>query len=184
MTRRAFDFYPTPGWATQELLKRVNISGAVLEPCAGKGDISNELRRDARIRVVNTNDVDKNHGAGMSADATDGRWWSALGTHDWVVTNPPFSLAEAILPLAWKHSSVGVAMLLRVTYLEPCQGRAQWLAENPPHKLIVLPRISFTGDGKTDSATCGWFVWDHYCCGQSIQIVTPTSEQQPSLLTA
>jgi hypothetical protein len=31
--------------------------------------------------------------------------------------------------------------------------------EHSLSKLIVLPRISFTGNGKTDSVTCGWFIW-------------------------
>jgi len=49
---------------------------------------------------------------------------------------------------------------LRLSYLEPCQNRAQWLADHPLTKLIVLPRISFNGSGKTDSCTTAWMIWD------------------------
>jgi hypothetical protein len=26
--------------------------------------------------------------------------------------------------------------------------------------MLILPRISFTGDGKTDSVTVAWVIWD------------------------
>jgi hypothetical protein len=51
-------------------------------------------------------------------------------------------------------------MLLRLSFLEPTRERGPWLAANPPDLVIVLPRISFTGDGKTDSVTCAWMIWD------------------------
>lgn len=158
--RREHDFYPTPGWATTELLARVNVAGSVVEPCVGRSDIAVELTRDSRIREVITNDLDPTRPAELHGDATDTRWWSGLGPFDWVVTNPPFTVAHKILPLAFQYARVGVAMLLRMSYLEPCEGRLGWLAVHPPQRLIVLPRISFTGDGKTDQVTCGWMVWE------------------------
>ena len=88
------------------------------------------------------------------------------------MSNPPFGAAPRIVPLAVEHAVAGVAMLLRLSYLEPCENRSQWLSEHPPTRLIVLPRISFTGDGRTDSVTCGWFVWERHALQQSIEIVT------------
>lgn len=180
--RREHDFYPTPANATRELLKRINIVSPVLEPCVGRGDMADVLRTDPRVGLVFTNDLDRTHLADWHDDATWEGFWRTLPPIEYVVTNPPFSKADQILPLAWKYARVGVAMLLRISYLEPCEGRGAWLAEHPPSKLIVLPRISFTGDGDTDMATCAWFVWDRACCGQSIEIVNPVDERQPSLL--
>jgi len=162
--RRELDFYPTAAWATEALLERVPIAGRVLEPCCGAGDIVTVLNASDRIREVHVNDIDKQW-VREPADATNARYWRSrqwdTATPDWVVTNPPFGVAHKIVPLAWETARVGVAMLLRLTYLEPCEGRAGWLARHPPDKLIVLPRISFTGEGKTDLATCAWFVWCH-----------------------
>jgi hypothetical protein len=62
-------------------------------------------------------------------------------------------------------------MLLRLSYLEPCNNRAEFLSVNPP-SLIVLPRISFTGDGKTDNVTCAWFVWDFSAQERQVRVVT------------
>jgi len=55
-----------------------------------------------------------------------------------------------------------VAMLLRLSFLEPTakvNPRGPWLAECPPSRLIVLPRCSYTGDGRTDSVTTAWMIW-------------------------
>jgi hypothetical protein len=157
------------------------LCGSVLEPCSGDGAIVEPLKEEARITSVRTNDLDRRFVADSHDDATDPRWWSSLPQHDWVITNPPFVDAHQIVPLACKHAKEGVAMLLRITYLEPCEGRAVWLAENPPDGLIVLPRISFTGDGSTDSATCAWMIWG-FMDGAPIQVAPMVDTRQPSLL--
>jgi hypothetical protein len=180
--RREHDFYPTQAWATRELLARVNVRGRLIEPCVGRGDISTLLAADTRVTQVYTNDVDRARAAHEHSDATDPAWWARLSQVDWVVTNPPFVVAHKIVPLAFQHARLGAAMLLRLTYLEPCEGRAEWLQATPPTRWIVLPRISFTGDGKTDSVTCAWFVWDRQQCGQSLEIVAPGDRRQASIL--
>lgn len=171
--RRAFDFYPTPEWATRELLKRTGIGGFVFEPCVGQWDIANALA--GRVRHLDTNDLDPARDADSHYDASSESCWIARPI-DYVVTNPPFSRASQILPLAVEHAKIGVYMLLRLSYLEPCENRAAWLEAHPPNFLMVLPRISFTGDGKTDSVTCAWMGWDKYRCGQTVIIANPKSE--------
>jgi hypothetical protein len=158
MARRANDFYPTPAWATQELLRHVNIRGSLFECCVGKGDIANVLRSEIGPMVV-TNDIDKAHHADVHFDASQDKLWQLRP--DWTITNPPFSCAIDIVKRAHAASRVGVAMLLRLSFLEPTEDRGAWLNDNPPQKIIVLPRISFTGDGKTDSVTCAWMVWQN-----------------------
>lgn len=181
--RREHDFYPTPSWATKELLKRIPVGGMVLEPCVGEHDIALPLNMDDRVLGVLTNDLDRQRTARFHEDATDPAWWKALGPIDWVITNPPFCVADQIVPLAVKHARRGVAMLLRLTYLEPCEGRGAWLAKYPPNELIVLPRISFTGDGNTDSVTCAWMVWLQLPLRSSIHVVNMVDERQASLLS-
>jgi len=82
-------------------------------------------------------------------------------TPAWVVTNPPFNAAPHILPLALEHCAIGVIALLRISYGEPCENRARWLWGNQDRQSILyLPkRVSFTGDGATDSVATAWFIW-------------------------
>jgi hypothetical protein len=161
--RRALDFYPTPAWATRILLDRCpQIRGRVLECCCGKGDISQALAAKDTIRVL-TNDIDRRCAADSHADATGPRAWqqmnAEIGPFDWVVSNPPFSLAPVIVPLTLRYAVRGIAMLLRLSYLEPCHNRQAWLTEHDARgRVLVLPRISFTGDGKTDNVTAAWLI--------------------------
>lgn len=163
--RRSWDFYPTPDWATTDLQNYVNVEGSVLEPCAGKLDISNAVTNFPGVTEVITNDLDFNTVTNHHLDVSIPESWEQLeGKNnlpevDWIITNPPFSLSFQILKHAVKHARKGVLFLLRLSFLEPTTERAQWLKQNPPDGQIVLPRISFTGDGATDSVTCAWLLW-------------------------
>lgn len=183
--RRAFDFYPTPSWATKTLLDHVPEVRAsrILEPCVGAGDMSAVLW--ASGCTVLTNDVDRTRQADTYLDARQRESWRAFQIVEWIVSNPAFAFAPKIIPLAFEHATRGVAMFLRLSYLEPCDGRGEWLAEHPPTRQIVLPRVSFTGDGNTDSVTCAWFVWatdGQPLEGPPIVIVPPIAEPRGGLL--
>lgn len=166
MARRQNDFYPTPEWATRELLSRVTIRGTVFEPCVGDGAISRVLVDDRTF--VYTGDIDDKWKPMICGDAQERQTWREAeniisdgveGGIDWVVTNPPFNAAAVIVPTAFEYARKGIAMLLRLSFLEPVEDRGGWLNRHPPTVLIVLPRISFTNNGKTDSVTCAWMVW-------------------------
>lgn len=165
--RRENDFYPTPEWATNDLLNRgIPIGGWILECCAGDLAIANPLKRAGQVL---TNDIDPNMPVMFHRDCVMENWDYGAKI-DWVVTNPPFNLAAEIVPLAYQAASEGMAMLLRLSYLEPVKNRGEWLNKHPPTTLIVLPRISFTGNGKTDSVTCAWMIWDKHTTSQQIII--------------
>ena len=183
MSRRAFDFYPTPGWATEALLKRVPISGRVLECCAGAGDISRALGGSS-CRTIVTNDIDPKWPTWHTLDARLFETWEYIGPPRWTVSNPPFSCALPIVQQAVRCSVDGVAMLLRLSFLEPTKDRGPWLAEHPPTRVIVLPRISFTGDGKTDSVTCAWLAWERGVKYQQIVVVPKSKRVWPLEATA
>lgn len=154
--RRKLDFYPTPEWATEELLRRVPVGGTMLECCAGQGDMAKVLALSQRGEVF-CNDLDEQTMWPNHWDASKREHW--LPGYDWVITNPPFNQAALIVPLAYEYARTGIAMLLRLSFLEPVEDRGAWLNAHPPTKMIVLPRISFTGNGKTDSVTCAWMIW-------------------------
>jgi hypothetical protein len=157
-TRRHLDQYFTPASATLELQYLIPFHESwVLECCNGDGGISKVLNTAA----TKTNDIDESLAADFHLDASLKSSWEqfTVGAH-WVVSNPPFNQAAEIVPLAYDYAKVGIAMLLRLSFLEPTKNRGHWLNKNPPTQLIVLPRISFTGDGKTDNVTCAWMVWE------------------------
>jgi hypothetical protein len=164
-TRISHDFYPTPAGVTRALTDRIHLPRYICEPCAGNGAITDELYRDNPLRNVLESDITWN----PADDATTRKFWQSraekLDGKDWAtVTNPPFSLASTILPLAYVYSPWGVAFLLRLSYLEPTGDRAEWLeayADNLRCIIPVSPRPKFRRDSKgSDSVTVAWMVWD------------------------
>lgn len=176
--RRRLDQYFTPSWATKVLLAHYpHVAGNILECCSGEGHIAKEL--EGRGWVV-TNDIDPALPSHLHHDATDPYTWPLFAVaindpldpnFDWVISNPPFNVCQPIVEGACGAARKGVAMLLRLSYLEPCENRANFLSCSPPTHCIVLPRISFTGDGKTDNVTCAWFVWEKGVSHQRLTIV-------------
>lgn len=167
-TRDRLDRYYTPEWCTRALLENVDIKprAIIWEPCAGVGSISRALT-DAGHRVI-CSDIDpasQPHHGGQVADFIQTSWCA-----DWIITNPPYQVPSMNLKASdfVAHALVmadRVAMLLRVTWLEPCGDRLRLLRLRPPSTLIVLPRVSFGGPGGkggNDSATSAWFVWDRH----------------------
>lgn len=157
--RNDLDYYETPSWMTKTLLHHHPLpAGArVLEPCAGDGAIARVLQA-AGLHVL-TNDVDPRHVTTFHLDATrPGLWDLEIGEIDCVISNPPFNLAFQILQRAYERASMGVAFLLRKTFLEPTRARGAWLSAHPPTHIIGLPRHSFRGTG-SDSVSTDWMIW-------------------------
>lgn len=147
----------------------LNYLQNVLEPCAGNRAIANRI--SGKVPGVWTNDIDKEAapGANWNEDAVDinAEMWTAQ-RWDWIISNPPYNQANRIVSNALLHCNK-VAMLLRLSFLEPTRDRYNLLNENILRYLIIIgqPRPSFTGDGKTDSVTHAWFVWDKNYTGQT-----------------
>lgn len=163
--RRSHDYYPTAVGVTYALLNVVPIAGAVAEPCCGDGAMARPLTGSRLIDSVTTNDIHPVWQADYHGDATSASAaiWTT-GAFDWVVTNPPYRQAIQIVQRAYSEARIGIAVLLRLTFLEPTQrdGRGEWLKAHQ-HELAYLiplnPRPSFTNDGRKDSVTVAWFVW-------------------------
>lgn len=198
-TRVEFDYYPTPDWQTQELARVLKPAihlftqfgqSRALEPCVGEGHIINAFSRAEGLPVLNwtTNDLDPRHEATYNEDATreDAAIWDEhlmrLAPWDFVITNPPFDQAASILARALPRTKVLVAMLLRISFLEPTEEREQLLANNPPDKMVVMKRWSYRANGSTDSVTSAWFVWavhhSVYLPGPAIEVVPKAGSQQ------
>lgn len=161
LKRHKNDFYETPRKLTQILLKHCPfIEGRIVEPCAGNSAISNYLKEKG-YQVYATDIVQGNF---YNATQTD-YWKKMAKTPDWTITNPPFNQATKILEKALDSSRLGVAMLLRLTFLEPCKERAillQKYADNLVAVIPVNPRPRFRKDTRgSDSTTVAWFVWQH-----------------------
>jgi hypothetical protein len=161
--RRPHDQYFTPASACEVL--KAHWDGwkscdVLVEPCVGDGDIVKAFPDCWWY----TCDIDTTKNPKLIADMTNSFRWHDIKSRATtykvgVITNPPFSHAYEFIAGALLIGCP-VAALLRLSFLEPTKKRGMFLSNNPPDLVIVLPRISFTGDGKTDSVTCAWMIWD------------------------
>ncbi|WP_331295462.1 SAM-dependent methyltransferase [Methylobacterium hispanicum] len=87
------------------------------------------------------------------------------GSYDWIVTNPPFRLAEEFVWTALDVASIGVAMIVRTMFLEG-RGRYERLfSVRPPTRVaqftervpMVRGRMSKASKTATGYA---WLVWE------------------------
>ena len=171
--KRQFELYETPRRLTRTLLRSAHHSlwypdtnYTICEPCVGDRKILDVLKPYFTGAKFITNDLDPDHEADYHINAQKDEFWQIAqrehGQIDFTITNPPFSAAIEILKRAYAYSNRGVAMLLRLTFLEPTKLRESFLKRYPPNQMIIFgqPRPSFTRDGNTDSVTTAWFIWD------------------------
>ena len=160
--RDHLDRYYTPAWPTESLLARLPLreTDLILEPCAGQRGIARVLERHGH--QVITGDLDPgapvdHHWNWAMAKLHPERYRERIGRDvDWIITNPPYGVAEAIVRASLTICPQ-VAVLLRLTWLEPVPSRQDLL--DSLARVVVTPRVSYTGDGSTDSTGSAWFIW-------------------------
>lgn len=137
---------------------------SVLDPCAG-GDATHEMAYPAVLaewgqmfRPVRTLDIREDSPAEVHGDYLTAK---VKGRYDIIITNPPFSHAQALIEKAMVEVAPGgyVIMLLRLNFLGS-KGRREFFKLFPPYRIYVhSSRMAFTQDGKTDSIEYAHFVW-------------------------
>jgi hypothetical protein len=86
------------------------------------------------------------------------------GTADWVITNPPFRLAEAFIDRSLGVARGGVAILARTQFVEGVGRFERLFRERPPAVFAPfterVPMVRGRLDQSASTATSyAWFVW-------------------------
>jgi hypothetical protein len=177
--RNENDLYPTPPLATYILQKYVNLPKNIVEPCAGRGNISVELERCGfNVRSFDAFGYDD-----LLTTICIGQDVLALPKqkgYGALVTNPPYhkDLPRKIAEKGIAEYDV-TAMFVRLTFLEG-KKRKNMFTNNPPSDIIILSdRIKF-GTGlrepinKNDQIggmiAYAWIVFDKRAKGDSTQM--------------
>ena len=175
--RHPDDFYATPAWCIEALLRGCPLSsGRWLEPTAGDGAIAAEVlrhRHDVQWHLVESRAEELRVGGGLLSrmqradfplehvDEVEIRDFLTMPApvqrFDVALGNPPFSLALEVIQHALTMANA-VCMLLRINFLAS-QKRADWMRKNTPSIYVLPKRPSFTS-GKTDATEYAWFLWD------------------------
>ena len=164
-SKDSLDDFPTPPWATRALLEHVIGGGKVsklncLEPACNKGHMSRVL--EEYFSSVQSSDV-WDYGYGKVEDFLTSPY--RTGEVDWVITNPPFRLAEDFINKSLEIASVGVAILARTVFLESVGRYNRMFKINSPTVFAQfserVPMVKGRLDKKASTATgYAWFVWN------------------------
>ena len=168
------DLFPTPPWGARagaELVRQLDQEARDVWECAcGAGHMAHGLA-DYFQEVFATDKhawrVRPREGA---TDWRAGGLYDFLGgadlhiTADWIVSNPPFGPSEAFVSHGLMRARRGVAMLLRLAFLET-QGREQ-LLYGARRCTVVAPFIDRLAikknrwdPGGSTAGAYAWFIW-------------------------
>lgn len=162
------DDFPTPPWATRAFLEAV-LGGSqalesmsCLEPACHVGHMARPLSE--YFQTVQSSDI-VDYGFGEVSDFLVGEYPEK--SFDWVITNPPFKVAEEFVQQGLRVARVGVAMLVRTVFIESVGRYDRLFSKSPPAYFAqYTERVAMVKgrlDRKASTATgYGWAVWSKF----------------------
>lgn len=159
--REVNDFYPTPHFVTEELLKREKFDGNIWEPACGRGDISKVLI-DNGYSVYSSDLIDRGYGDG-NIDFINN---TSFKKFDNIITNPPYKYALEFVNSAKKHSNKKIALFLKTVFLESEKRYDMFQdTEFPLARIYQFSKRVALNKNIIDTSKSGmiayaWYIWD------------------------
>jgi len=161
----SLDDFPTPPWATRALLAHVVPKSDLardmtcLEPACGVGHMSKVLKE--YFKEVHSSDV-HDYGYGVTHNYLRSE---SSPCYDWVITNPPFRLAEQFFWRSLTIARVGIALLTRTVFIESVGRYERIFSYKPPTTVAQfverVPMVKGRLDRTATTATSySWMLWD------------------------
>lgn len=154
------DFYPTPPWATRALCEILQESFDVKdqsawEPACGQGDMARPLQE--YFGSVYASDI---HDHGGPIDLWGGCVDFLMPNHrqaDWIITNPPFRLADQFALTALERARKGVALLVRTAFLEGAKRHSALFDPHPPSAILQFVSRPIMAEGRLRDPAVRYF---------------------------
>lgn len=161
------DYYPTPEFVTKALLKHIQIPDNVYlwEPSCGDGAISKLLPTG---RTLSTDLVQRSYGTG-NIDFLKVEKAPFGDNPFWIITNPPFGIADEYVRKAFSLGAEKIILLLRYNYCEGARRSDIIDGGRLERVLLFKERITmfpgyFTEEEKKKRGTCmyphAWFIFN------------------------
>lgn len=153
--RNSTDFYPTPENVTVALIRHLGLRGALVwEPACGAGHMAEAITKTGNAVLAT-----ELHWQGYGLGGVD--FLNAPAPEcDWIITNPPFKLAEEFIARCIEHGKP-FAMLLKSQYWHSAKRRALFERHRPTAVLPLTwrPDFHFGAKGGSPTMECVWTVW-------------------------
>lgn len=173
----SLDFFPTPPWATRALCTYLQgVLGqdalrqqTVWEPACGRGDMARPLGEFfGKVYASDVHDYSTEFSDQASIQDFLIDWdippQFQTSPPEWVITNPPFRLAQEFVDRSFERASKACAMLVRTSFLEGVGRYRALYSKRPPFTVLQfaerVPMFRGRLDPKGSTATsyC-WLVW-------------------------
>lgn len=178
--RESKEYFPTPPWATRALCTKLLELGyypsksTVWEPACGEGYMARPL--DEFFETLWASDIKDYGWSGLQANFDfislqpdqmfRGQPDFISGEVDWVITNPPFTLAEEFLSASLAVAKIGVALFLPLRWLEGIERYTLIFGPegNKPNYVCQfaerVPILKGVVKRNASTATAyAWFIW-------------------------
>jgi len=182
------DDFPTPPWATRALFEHVVADfgpfrlQSALEPACGEGHMAKVVAEYfGEVRATDA----YAYGYGCVRDYLEVPY--EANAVDWVITNPPFRLAEEFVQRSLIVARRGVAILARTVFLESVGRYRDLFEKSPPVRVAQfterVPMVKGRLDRKASTATgYAWLVWlrtDRKEVPRSVDSALPQAARAP-----
>jgi hypothetical protein len=169
----SLDYFPTPPWATRALFEHILkpnfiypqqpdddfVKYTCLEPACGAGHMAKVL--EEYFPEVMSCDI-ADYGQDRIADFLSK---DVNEEYDFIITNPPFNLAEEFVLKALPLAKESTAIFARTQFIESVGRYERLFKQNPPTIIaqftervpILKGRLSATASTATSYA---WFIWE------------------------
>lgn len=173
------DYYATNPETTKQFLDIIDseydFNGkTILEPAAGAGHISTVLKDRYNSAVTSRDLIDR--GVNWIETGVDFLNSDSEEKYDFIMTNPPFSLAKQFIDKSLQKSDVSF-IFAKIQFLEGIK-RKEWFKEIPLKYVYVYSnRASIWRNGKdrddngkkwASTMTFAWYVFDNGYTGEPI----------------
>lgn len=157
------DDFPTPPWAVRAFLTHVAQlpkGSIVLEPACGRRYMEVAFK-EWGLKTLNYDNVRYDDKHKIADYANGGKY----PRHDFVITNPPYKLANQFAQRALDEAELGVGLLLRTIWMESVARHDTLFGVRPPSVVAVFSRRMQAAHGRltrTGGAMMShsWFWWD------------------------
>lgn len=165
--RQPHDFYPTDPKYIVPLLRHVNFTGPICEPCCGDGIISTFLENQG-YEVISSDLISYGYSKSKLID------FFHINEFNNIITNPPYKNLNDFLRHCFDHTKAKIALLLALSALESIE-RLELYKQNPPLKVIVIAE-RMKVHGKTSRFAHCWMVWDKLSNNNFTQLIFESSK--------
>ena len=163
--QRKSDNYYTPYSITEQLLEneKFDYSKSVLEPASGEGAIIDVLSKKFIIENIYSGDI--KHGIDFLSGFIHGNFYN------YIITNPPFSLAFEFIQKSKQIATEKFAMLLPLSYLHGQKRYEEKIFKDPNYPLtkvyiftrypMLTDKVREDGKYNTGMMVYAWFIWEN-----------------------